>query len=76
MDELSEDDKLVVARARKGFSVPPSLFFVAEVFTGSPESMSPEGYHRRFQGDRQRRVRSSSGAGFYMIGGIEEAAGK
>ena len=36
MDELSEDDKLVVARARKVERFLSQPFFVAEVFTGSP----------------------------------------
>src|SRR5699024_5651392 len=36
MDELSEDDKLAVARARKCERFPSQPFFVAEVFTGSP----------------------------------------
>ena len=52
MDELSEEDKLVVARARKIQRFLSQPFFVAEVFTGSPGKLvSLERHYRRVQGD-------------------------
>ena len=58
MDELSEEDKLVVARARKLQRFLSQPFHVAEVFTGTPgRAGRAQGHHRRVQGDRRRRVR-------------------
>ena len=51
MDELSEEDKLTVARARKIERFLSQPFHVAEVFTGSPGKFRrPRGYHRGFKG--------------------------
>ena len=52
MDELSEEDKLVVARARKIQRFLSQPFFVAEVFTGSPGKYVRSGHHCGVQGHR------------------------
>ena len=58
MDELSEEDKLVVARARKIQRFLSQPFHVAEVFTGSPGKLvSRRGHHQGLQGHRRRRLR-------------------
>ena len=58
MDELSEEDKLVVARARKIQRFLSQPFHVAEVFTGTPGVLVPlEETIAGLQGDRRRRVR-------------------
>ena len=55
MDELSEEDKLVVTRARKIQRFLSQPFFVAETFTGTPgKYVSPERHHCRLQGNCQR----------------------
>jgi len=77
MDELSEEDKLAVARARKierFFSQP---FHVAEVFTGSPGKYVPlkdtiRGFKGICDGDYDHLPEQA----FYMVGSIEEAAEK
>jgi F-type H+-transporting ATPase subunit beta len=56
MDELSEDDKLVVARARKIERFLSQPFFVAEVFTGSPACWCARRHHQRLQRSRSRRL--------------------
>ncbi len=57
MDELSEDDKLVVARARKIQRFLSQPFHVAEVFTGSPGRVREAGrHHQGLQGHRRRRI--------------------
>ena len=62
MDELSEEDKLTVARARKIQRFLSQPFFVAEVFTGSPgKFVSAEGHHCWLQGNSQWRIRSPAG---------------
>ena len=77
MDELSEDDKLVVARARKVQRFLSQPFFVAEVFTGSPGKYvtlkdTIAGFKAIVNGEYDHLPEQA----FYMIGGIEEAAGK
>jgi F-type H+-transporting ATPase subunit beta len=47
MDELSEEDKLVVARARKIQRFLSQPFFVAEVFTGSPGKLVDLGFNNK-----------------------------
>jgi len=77
MDELSEDDKLAVARARKierFFSQP---FTVAEVFTGSKGKYVPlketiRGFKMIVDGECDHMPEQA----FYMVGGIEEAQEK
>ncbi len=66
MDELSPEDKLAVARARKIQRFLSQPFFVAEVFTGSP----------RLQGHRRRRVRPSARAGLLHGGHHRRSRGK
>ncbi|HJN37668.1 MAG TPA: F0F1 ATP synthase subunit beta [Gammaproteobacteria bacterium] len=77
MDELSEEDKLMVNRARKiqrFFSQP---FFVAEVFTGTPGKYVPlkdtiSGFKALLEGEYDHLPEQA----FYMIGSIEEAKAK
>ena len=77
MDELSEDDKLAVSRARKierFFSQP---FTVAEVFTGSKGKYVPlketiRGFKMIVDGECDHMPEQA----FYMVGGIEEAQEK
>jgi F-type H+-transporting ATPase subunit beta len=65
MDELSEEDKLTVARARKIERFLSQPFFVAEVFTGSPGKLVDlEDTIKGFKGLVERRLRPPSGAGF------------
>jgi len=77
MDELSEEDKLAVARARKierFFSQP---FFVAEVFTGSPGIyVSVKDTIRAFKGIVDGEYDHLPEQAFYMVGTIEEAVEK
>ncbi len=77
MDELSEEDKLIVARARKierFFSQP---FFVAEVFTGAPGKYVPlEETIRGFKGILNGEYDHLPEQAFYMVGTIEEAVEK
>jgi F-type H+-transporting ATPase subunit beta len=77
MDELSEEDKLAVARARKierFFSQP---FHVAEVFTGSPgKYVSLKDTIRGFKGIVDGEYDHLPEQAFYMVGGIEEAVEK
>jgi F-type H+-transporting ATPase subunit beta len=64
MDELSEEDKLTVARARKIERFLSQPFFVAEVFTGSPGKLvTLEDTIKGFKGLCRRRVRSPARAG-------------
>jgi len=77
MDELSEDDKLVVARARKIQRFLSQPFFVAEVFTGSPGKLVPvEETIKGFKGIVNGDYDELPEAAFYMVGGIEEAVEK
>ena len=64
MDELSEEDKLTVARARKIERFLSQPFHVAEVFTGSPGVLvDARGHDQGFKGVVRRRVRPPAGAG-------------
>ena len=77
MDELSEEDKLVVARARKIQRFLSQPFHVAEVFTGSPGKLvgledTIKGFSGIIKGDYDHLPE----AAFYMVGTIEEAVEK
>jgi F-type H+-transporting ATPase subunit beta len=77
MDELSEEDKLVVARARKIQRFLSQPFFVAEVFTGSPGKLVPvEDTIKGFKGIVAGDYDDLPEAAFYMVGGIDEAIEK
>jgi F-type H+/Na+-transporting ATPase subunit beta len=77
MDELSEEDKLVVARARKIQRFLSQPFHVAEVFTGSPGKLvSLEDTIRGFKGIVAGEYDHLPEAAFYMVGAIEEAIEK
>ncbi len=77
MDELSEDDKLAVARARKVQRFLSQPFFVAETFTGSPgKYVSLKDTIRAFKGIVSGEYDALPEQAFYMVGGIEEAAEK
>jgi F-type H+-transporting ATPase subunit beta len=77
MDELSEEDKLVVTRARKMQSYLSQPFAVAEVFTGSPGKYvslkdTITGFKAILSGDMDEYPEQA----FYMVGQIEEVAEK
>jgi len=77
MDELSEEDKLVVARARKIQRFLSQPFFVAEVFTGSPGKLvSLEDTIAGFKAICNGDYDDLPEAAFYMVGNIEEAVDK
>ncbi|MEO1751193.1 F0F1 ATP synthase subunit beta [Thiofaba sp. EF100] len=77
MDELSEDDKLVVARARKIQRFMSQPFFVAEVFTGAPgRFVSLKETLRGFKGLLEGEYDHLPEQAFYMVGGIDEAVEK
>ncbi len=77
MDELSEDDKLIVGRARKIQRFLSQPFFVAETFTGSPgKFVSLKDTIRAFQGIVNGDHDDLPEQAFYMVGGIEEAVEK
>ncbi|MCB1835305.1 MAG: F0F1 ATP synthase subunit beta, partial [Geminicoccaceae bacterium] len=77
MDELSEEDKLVVARARKIQRFLSQPFHVAEVFTGSPGKLvSVEDTIKGFKGIVEGAYDDLPEASFYMVGGIDEAVDK
>lgn len=77
MDELSEDDKMVVARARKIQRFLSQPFFVAEVFTGSPGKLVPlEETIKGFKGIVNGEYDHLPESAFYMVGSIEEAVEK
>ena len=77
MDELSEDDKLTVARARKIEKFLSQPFFVAEVFTGSPgKYVELEDTIKSFDGLVKGEYDHLPETAFYMVGGIEEAIEK
>ncbi len=77
MDELSEEDKLTVARARKIERFLSQPFFVAEVFTGSPgKYVSLKDTIRGFKGILDGDYDHLPEQAFYMVGGIEEAIEK
>ena len=66
MEELSDEDKLTVSRARKIQRFLSQPFFVAEVFTGSPGKYVP----------LKETVRGFKENAFYMVGTIDEAVEK
>jgi F-type H+-transporting ATPase subunit beta len=77
MDELSEDDKTTVARARKIERFLSQPFHVAEVFTGSPGKLvsmqdTIKGFKGLVNGDYDHLPEQA----FYMVGTIEEAIAK
>ena len=77
MDELSEEDKLVVTRARKIQRFLSQPFHVAEVFTGSPGVLvSLEDTIKGFKGITEGEYDDLPEAAFYMVGTIEEAIEK
>jgi len=77
MDELSEEDKLIVSRARKIQRFLSQPFFVAEVFTGSPgKFVSLKDTIRGFKGIIDSDYDHLPEQAFYMVGTIEEAIEK
>jgi F-type H+-transporting ATPase subunit beta len=77
MDELSEDDKLTVARARKIQRFLSQPFQVAEVFTGTPGKLVPlsetiDGFEQILNGQHDDKPENA----FYMVGNIGEVAAK
>jgi len=77
MDELSEEDKLIVARARKIQRFLSQPFFVAEVFTGSSgKYVELEDTIKSFDGLVKGEYDHMPESAFYMVGGIEEAVEK
>jgi F-type H+-transporting ATPase subunit beta len=77
MDELSEDDKIAVARARKIERFLSQPFHVAEVFTGSPGKLvaladTIKGFKGLCNGDYDHLPEQA----FYLVGTIEEAIAK
>ncbi len=77
LDELSEDDRLTVARARKIERFLSQPFFVAEVFTGSPGKYVPleetiKGFKLILSGQLDQLPEQA----FYMVGSIDEAIAK
>ena len=77
MDELSDEDKLAVSRARKIQRFLSQPFFVAEVFTGSPgKYVSLKETIRGFQGILNGEYDDMPEQAFYMVGTIDEAVEK
>ncbi|MCA0405714.1 MAG: F0F1 ATP synthase subunit beta [Proteobacteria bacterium] len=77
MDELSEEDKMTVARARKIERFLSQPFHVAEVFTGSPGKLvSLKDTIAGFKGLCEGKYDHLPEAAFYMVGTIEEAIEK
>jgi len=77
MDELSEEDKAVVSRARKVQRFLSQPFFVAETFTGSPgKYVTLKDTIRAFKGIVAGEYDHLPEQAFYMVGGIEEAVAK
>jgi F-type H+-transporting ATPase subunit beta len=77
MDELSEEDKLTVARARKIERFLSQPFHVAEVFTGSPGKLVDlQDTIKGFKGLIEGKYDHLPEAAFYMVGTIEEAVEK
>ncbi|MDA3060677.1 MULTISPECIES: F0F1 ATP synthase subunit beta [unclassified Campylobacter] len=77
MDELSEEDKLVVDRARKVERYLSQPFFVAEVFTGSPgKYISLEETIAGFKGILEGKYDDLPENAFYMVGNIDEVVAK
>ena len=77
MDELSEEDKLTVARARKIQRFLSQPFFVAEVFTGTPGKLvNLDSTIKSFDAICKGEYDHLPEAAFYMVGSIEEAIAK
>jgi len=77
LDELSEDDRQTVARARKVERFLAQPFFVAEVFTGSPGKYVPlEESIKGFQQILSGELDDLPEQAFYMVGNIDEAKAK
>jgi F-type H+/Na+-transporting ATPase subunit beta len=77
MDELSEEDKTTVARARKIERFLSQPFFVAEVFTGAPgQLVELEDTIKSFKGLVEGEYDHLPEAAFYMVGGIDQAVAK
>ena len=77
MDELSEEDKRVVSRARKIQRFLSQPFYVAEVFTGSPgKYVALKDTIAGFQGILAGEYDELPEQAFYMVGSIEEAIAK
>lgn len=77
MDELSEEDKLTVSRARKIQRFLSQPFFVAEVFTGSPGKYVPlKETIQSFKGIVEGEYDHLPEQAFYMVGTIDEAVEK
>nr|YP_010502465.1 ATP synthase subunit beta [Grateloupia turuturu]QHD45335.1 ATP synthase subunit beta [Grateloupia turuturu]UXC96878.1 ATP synthase subunit beta [Grateloupia turuturu] len=77
LDELSEEDRLTVARARKIERFLSQPFFVAEVFTGSPgKYVSLEEAIKGFQMILKGELDDMPEQAFYLVGNIEEAINK
>ncbi|MFZ2289076.1 MAG: F0F1 ATP synthase subunit beta [Halopseudomonas yangmingensis] len=77
MDELSEEDKQLVARARKMQRFLSQPFFVAEVFTGAPGKYVPlKETIRAFKGILDGEYDHLPEQAFYMVGTIDEAIEK
>jgi F-type H+-transporting ATPase subunit beta len=77
MDELSENDKLTVARARKIERFLSQPFFVAEVFTGSPgKYVELKDTIAGFKGILDGKYDNIPEMAFYMVGGIDEVLAK
>jgi F-type H+-transporting ATPase subunit beta len=77
LDELSEDDRLIVARARKIERFLSQPFFVAEVFTGSPGKYvkleeTIDGFKKILSGELDDLPEQA----FYLVGNINEAIAK
>ena len=77
MDELSEEDKQIVSRARKIQRFLSQPFFVAEVFTGTPgRYVSTKETIRGFKGILNGEYDHLPEQAFYMVGSIDEAVEK
>ena len=77
MDELSEDDKLTVTRARKIERFLSQPFFVAEIFTGSPgKYVSLENTIKGFNMVLNGELDDLPEQAFYLVGDIDEAIAK
>ncbi len=73
MDELTEDDKALVARARKIQKYLSQPFFVAEVFTGTPgKYVKVEDSIKGFKEIIEGKMDDIPEQAFYMVGAIEE----
>ena len=77
MDELSEEDRMTVSRARKMQRFLSQPFFVAEVFTGTPGKLvAVEDTIRGFKEITEGKHDDLPEQAFYMVGTIEEAVEK